>query len=67
MGNILEVLLAGRTLDEVLHDGAKNIKLIGAESQVRVFRVTQDTGLVTTELYPNSKPITGLNPKAKQA
>ena len=55
MSKILEVLLAGRTLDETLSRGAKEIKRIGGESSVRVFRVTRDNGFVTTELYPNSK------------
>lgn len=67
MSKILEVLLAGRTLDDAIQNGAKGIQRIGKASQVRAFRVTKDTGLVTTELYPNSKPISGKIKNAKKA
>jgi len=57
MSSILDALLGGRTIDESLTQGAKRIKIIGGQSNVREFRVTKDNGFTTTELYPNSKSL----------
>lgn len=66
MSTFLDTLLGGGSLDESLSQGAKDIKILGAMSRGRIFRVTSENGFTITELYPNSKPLPTLLEKKTQ-
>lgn len=56
MSILLNALRSSGSVEATLADGAKEVKRIGKVTKVRAFKIRDQNGLRTTELYPNSVP-----------
>lgn len=57
MSALLEVLLNGHTLQQVLEQSAQARQEMAARKTVRTFKVTNNNGFITTDLYPEEKVV----------
>jgi hypothetical protein len=52
MNDLLDLLLAGKTIDQVLKTSGKNLREVSSRSNFRSYRIVRDGAMSSTELYP---------------
>lgn len=52
MNDLLDLLLEGRTFDQVLKTSGKNLREVSSRSNFRSYRTVRDGALSLTDLYP---------------